>query len=44
PLRPALPRRPDRPGARSGQQGAGQRYAGQRHSGRVRALEGQRYG
>ncbi len=43
-LRPALPRRPDRPGARSGQQGAGQRYAGQRHSGRVRALEGQRYG
>ncbi|ABL05657.1 putative lipid II flippase FtsW [Mycobacterium ulcerans] len=44
PLRPALPRRPDRSGARSGQQGAGQRYAGQRHSGRVRALEGQRYG
>ncbi|BBA88720.1 MULTISPECIES: putative lipid II flippase FtsW [Mycobacterium] len=44
PLRPALPRRPDRSGARSGQQGAVQRYAGQRHSGRVRALEGQRYG
>ncbi|CAM4410498.1 Cell division protein FtsW [Mycobacterium basiliense] len=47
PLRPALPRRTDRPSPRSGGSARTRdrhHGAGQRHAGRIRALEGQRYG